>query len=127
MRVVDLDGHVYDWSLVGNSTNRISRSDPHLQCRAFLKERFPLAFILEEVAVYIHTKDIAFLDFYIPLYKTAIEVHGEQHYQYVPHFHGSKLNFFRALKKDKEKQEWCELNGIRYVALKHDEQDRWNI
>jgi hypothetical protein len=33
------------------------------------------------------------------------------------------LNFLKAQKRDKEKQEWCELNDIKYVVLSYNESE----
>ncbi|NCV19550.1 MAG: hypothetical protein EBW42_12500 [Rhodobacterales bacterium] len=36
-----------------------------------------------------------------------IEVHGEQHYEFSAFFHGTKLNFIKHKKRDKDKKQWC--------------------
>ena len=81
--------------------------------------------ILEEVTIYVRKSDYRYLDFYIPLIKTCIEVHGEQHYNFTPFYHTNVLVFLKAQKKDREKKEWCEINNIVYIELPYNETDRW--
>jgi hypothetical protein len=52
-----------------------------------LHEKFPTLQILEEVSIPLRSKETLYLDFYIPLIKKCIEVHGEQHYKFVPFYH----------------------------------------
>jgi hypothetical protein len=57
--------------------------------------------------------------------KTCVEVHGEQHYSFTPHYHRDNLAFVKAQKRDKIKKEWCEINNIKYIELAYNEQDKW--
>lgn len=67
------------------------------------------------------------LDFYDATLRVAIEVQGRQHSEYVKFFHGgSKLNFIAQLKRDKEKCDFCELNGIQLIEI-HDKDDIENL
>ena len=59
----------------------------------------------------------------MPLNRTCVEVHGEQHYKFVGHYHNNALGFMKHKKRDKEKLEWCELNGIKYIELPFNESD----
>jgi very-short-patch-repair endonuclease len=61
------------------------------------------------------------VDFYIPQQKLAVEVQGEQHFKYIPHFHGNRVNFAAAKRRDNDKARWFALNGIRLVAVSHAE------
>jgi predicted adenine nucleotide alpha hydrolase (AANH) superfamily ATPase len=64
------------------------------------------------------------LDFYLPLIKTCIEVHGEQHFKFVPFYHNNILNFLKSKKRDQEKAEWCEKNSIKYISLAYNESEQ---
>lgn len=117
--VVDLDGHFQQWSLTGAIAHGTiqRKSDLHLQARSILKECFPTLQILEEVPIPIRRGEILYLDFYLPLNKKCIEVHGEQHYKFVPFFHIDRMGFAKHKKRDHEKKEWCELNNLTYIEL----------
>ena len=49
----------------------------------------------------------------------------QQHFEYVPFFHGDKLEFFKSKARDKKKKEWCRINNITLIELRYDERDRW--
>lgn len=129
MLVKDLDGQIHNWLLTGNmSKGKIdNRSSLHLTARKLISGQFPTLQILEEVPITLRRNDTLYLDFYIPLKKICIEVHGEQHYKFVPFYHTNILNFLKSQKRDREKQEWCELNNIQYIVFKFDEDENlWN-
>ena len=130
MQVYDLDGNIYNWTFRGNVANgSITRkSSYHLKARDMLHRLLPTMQILEEVKINVHKSQIMFLDFYIPLIKTCIEVHGEQHYKFVAHYHSNQLAFLQSQKRDREKQEWCELNKIKYISLPYDNtESEWEL
>jgi hypothetical protein len=64
-------------------------------------------------------------DIFVPSFMAIIEIHGEQHYKYVKHFHKSIDGFHKYVRNDQKKKEWCELNDISYIELKYDQQDKW--
>lgn len=121
MKTLDLNGKEHIWNLTGyvpltNETR--PRSSLHLDARQVLQEQFPTDRILEEVSIPGHH---LFLDFFIPRIKLAIEVHGEQHYKFVAHFHENLAGFARAKKNDNDKIAWCRLNNIKHVVFPHTE------
>lgn len=61
----------------------------------------------------------------MPSISLAVEVHGKQHYEFVPFFHKTKADFLLARKRDRDKLEWCNLNDVTLVTLPHDEEDQW--
>lgn len=123
MRVVDLDGHYNDWSLKGYiAKGRLqNKSSLHIQARDLLLELFPTLQILEEVPINPRKSETLYLDFYLPLIKTCIETHGEQHFKFVPFYHNNMMNFIKSKKRDDDKKEWCHINNIRYVDLSYNE------
>lgn len=129
MLVKDLDGNSHNWLLTGNMAKgkTDNRSSLHLTARLLLSEYYPTLQIIEEVTIPLRRSENLYLDFYLPLKKICFEVHGEQHYKFVPFYHSNMLNFLKSQKRDREKIEWCELNGIKYVELPHFEsKDAWN-
>lgn len=129
MQVNDLDGASHNWNLTGNMAHgKIAhKSSLHLQARSIITDRFPTLQILEEVPINLRKGEILYLDFYLPLKKLCVEVHGEQHYKFVGFYHSNMLSFLKAQKRDREKQEWCEINGIRYIVFPHfEDTNQWN-
>ena len=129
MLIKDLDGNTHNWQLTGNmAKGKISnRSSLHLTTRSIIAQNYPTLQILEEVPIPLKHRETLYLDFYLPLKKTCIEVHGEQHYKFVPFYHSTILNFLKSQKRDREKEEWCELNNIKHVVLRYDENEQiWN-
>jgi hypothetical protein len=126
MQVRDLDGNTNNWSFAKNSSvsNSFNKSSLHLLARQIIKEIFPTMQSLEEVTVHIRKNQIAYLDFFIPLVKLCIEVHGEQHYKFTPFYHANALAFAKA-KKRPRKKEWCEINNIKYIELPFNKTEEW--
>lgn len=130
MKVVGINGKEYVWNLseydVFNNDNR-KRSKYHIRARNILKEIFNSYRILEEVklpgSTESHRKSVLYLDFYIPTISLAIEVHGQQHYEYNPFFHRSKADFLKSKARDEDKIDWCTLNNIKLITLKYSESD----
>lgn len=130
MKVYGINGKEYVWNLNGydvKSNDTRKRSKYHLRARQLLKEIYHSYRILEEVklpgSTARHRKGVLYLDFYIPQIKKAIEVHGQQHYEYNPFFHKSKADFILSKAKDEDKISWCQLNDISLIALKYSDTD----
>ena len=123
MKIVDLDNNIINWQLTGHISKgrAVNKSSLHLQARKLITNTFPTLQILEEVSIPLRRSETLYLDFYLPLIKTCIEVHGEQHFKFVPFYHSTILNFLKAKKRDQEKIEWCEKNGIKHIILPYNE------
>jgi len=57
------------------------------------------------------------LDYLIEELDIAVEVQGEQHYHYVPYFHGSYDQFLKRVERDKIKREKCTAVGIMLLEI----------
>lgn len=127
MQVTDLDGNVSNWQLLGGISkgSRSNKSKLHLKARQLIHDIFPTLQVLEEISVQIRRGETLYLDFYIPLNKKCIEVHGEQHYSFSQFYHSTILGFMKQKKRDREKQEWCDLNNIEYIELPFNKQEDW--
>jgi hypothetical protein len=128
MNAIDLDGHSYHWQLIGHFAKgkTKNRSSLHLKARELIQSCYPTLQVLEEVPVTIRLAEVLYLDFYLPLTKTCVEVHGEQHYQFVSFYHQNTLGFIKSQRRDREKTEWCEINGITQIILPYNETlDEW--
>ena len=122
MLVKDLDGNICNWNI--NRTRDVKDEDKshlHLACKALLQQNFPAIPFVEELPIKIKGNKKLILDFFMPLKNLAIEVHGKQHYHFVPHFHKSKSHFLQLRRNDKEKKEWCQINDIQLVTLDYNE------
>ena len=128
MLVEDLEGKESKWSLDGKvvRTDKRHRSSLHIFARKLLYEIYPTLQILEETSVEVRRYKKLYLDFYLPLRKLCIEVHGKQHYYFNAHFHKDRWGFIQSRRNDSEKEEWCDLNNICFIVLKYDEQDSWS-
>jgi hypothetical protein len=129
MLIKDLDGNNHKWQLTGNinHSKAINKSAIHLSARVLIKSLFPTMISLEEVPINVRRSEILYLDFYIPLIKLCIEVHGEQHYKFISHYHQNTMGFLKHKKRDKEKKEWCYINNIKYVELPFNENiNQWS-
>lgn len=125
MLVKDLDGNSHNWLLTGNMAKgkTSNRSSLHLTARSLISDSFPTMQVLEEVPIPLRKGETLYLDFYLPLKKICFEVHGEQHYRFIAFYHNNMLNFLKAQRRDREKQEWCETNDIKYIVLGFDESE----
>lgn len=127
MNAVGLDGYAYNISLAALTakSNLNNKSNFHLLARQLLKQSYPTLQILEEIPIQIRKSETLYMDFFIPLNKKCIEVHGEQHYDFTPFYHRTKLDFFKQQKRDREKREWCHINNITYIELPYNQQEEW--
>lgn len=128
MFVEDLEGNVAEWKMNGKEVvlDRRPRSALHRAARELIKKKFPTLLVLEEVSIKPRPRQVLYLDFYLPLRKLAIEVHGEQHYKFNSLFHSSASDFLQQRKNDKQKTEWCDINGIELIVLSYNQEDNWS-
>jgi hypothetical protein len=130
MKVVGLNGREYNLDLKKYIRNhRSKRSYYHILARRIISNVFHGYNILEEVKLPGSRdpakRSVLYLDFFIPNVKIGVEVHGQQHYKYVPFFHKSKAGFLHAQARDRTKAEWCELNDIELIVLKYDSSEEY--
>jgi very-short-patch-repair endonuclease len=87
------------------------------QVVAAFKAAFPQMRVEREAHIRYRNQRL-FLDIFVPQLALVIEVHGRQHDNYVPHFHGS-IDGFRAYKRrDSLKEEWAAENGLTFISLR---------
>jgi len=88
--------------------------------RESLSKAFPHALIKEEEYVSYKGQRL-FFDFFIPALGVYVEVQGIQHTEFNRHFHGDAAAYRAAKKRDRLKEEWCELNDLTLVQVNYDE------
>jgi hypothetical protein len=120
MLVKTLDGMEYKWKM--KSAADTKKSGPHLKVRELLHELYPTLQVLEEVQILVKKNKDLYLDFYIPLYKLAVEIDGQQHRSYNTFYHRSQSDFVKQKVNDNFKSQWCDLNQIRFIRLRDDEE-----
>ena len=119
-----LDGMEYSWKK-GKEKGQGSISSLHKHVRDILQEEFPILSYMEEVPILVKRRKTLYFDFYIPLFNLAIEVHGEQPYQFSSFFHKTIDRFIEYRKNDFLKIEFCEHNDISILELKYDDREQW--
>lgn len=126
MIIKDLDGNAHNWLFKGNiAKGRLqNKSALHLKARELISKVYPTLQLLEEVNIPLRRGENLFLDFYLPLKKICFETHGEQHYKFIPFYHGTVLNFIKSQKRDRDKHQWCLNNNISYISLKYNETEQ---
>lgn len=94
--------------------NKKSRSKFQTNVKKLIYPHWRYDFVFEEFVI---PGSRLSLDFYNHTKKIAIEVQGAQHTRFVEHFHKSKSNFIRQIRRDCKKQEFCEINAIKLIEI----------
>jgi hypothetical protein len=118
MDVIGLDNREYKMKLTDKQPFKNEtrpRSKGHKLCRNLLKEIYGMTVVLEEVTLP-GTNGLK-ADFFLPQKRLIIEVCGQQHYKFIPYFHGNKDGFIRAKQNDQNKLDWAEINNFRVIEL----------
>lgn len=106
--VPKLSSYMINWHGKGKSKFQDS-------VKAFLYNYWRNDFVFEEFPV---PRTRLSLDFFNRTKMIAVEVQGAQHTKYIPHFHGQhNYKFLTQLKRDEEKQRFCERFGVRLVEI----------
>lgn len=88
---------------------------------AIIEEEFPLVSVLEEFTVPGSRMKV---DFFLPSLGILYEADGDQHSLYTPFFHGdrnSSKEFAEQKMRDRQKNEWAEINHFKLVRIKDGE------
>ena len=99
--------YLIDWE-------KSSRSNFQFEVKKFLEKFWTGNVVFEEFPI-VGTR--LTLDFYNANKKIAIEVQGRQHTKYIEFFHQNKINFLNQLKRDQQKERFCELNDIKLLTI----------
>lgn len=122
MKVTGLDGRSYQLRLVCGASRQASTF--HVRARNLLETLFPFDPRHEEVSL--PGSGGLTADFLLPRQRLVVETHGQQHYAFSLHFHGTERGFLDAKQRDRNKARWCELNQFTYCELPHyEDDDQW--
>lgn len=92
-----------------------SRSKIQFSVKEILHDLWKNDIVYEEFPVYGTRLS---LDFYNATLDVAIEVQGAQHTSYNKFFHGgNQAAFIDQLRRDRDKDEFCEMNEIKLVKI----------
>ncbi len=122
MKVTGLDGKIYTWKLERKDA-KSNESKFHTLAREVLTQLYTLDTIFEEIELP-GSKGLI-VDFFLPLRKLAVEVNGQQHYEFNQFFHGTIQNFWKSKERDRNKRDWCELNEIQLIELDYRKTEEW--
>jgi len=106
-RCKNIRKYLIDWE-------KSSRSNFQFEVKKFLEKFWTGNVVFEEFPI-VGTR--LTLDFYNANKKIAIEVQGRQHTKYIQFFHQNKINFLNQLKRDQQKERFCELNDIKLLTI----------
>lgn len=98
--------------------NDKSASKIQYQVKQFLEPYWNGCIVMEEFRIPGSRMKI---DFYNANKNIAVEVDGKQHDDFNKHFHKNKLGLLKSFRRDKMKEEWCELNGITLCRIPEDD------
>ena len=121
MKVKDFNNNEHNWppsDRIVDAGSTAGKSDLHIKCRTLLRTLYPTRPPLEEVPI--PGTKLRF-DFVLPQRKICIEVQGQQHFEDNSFFYNTRADFANAKKRDRTKQEWCDLNGLLLIELRYDE------
>lgn len=90
------------------------------QLLAIVQELFPHQRV--ELEHNIASRGGLFIDIYLPGLKVGFEFDGQQHFEYCEHFHGSRENFIKAKRRDANKDQRCEEEGITLIRVAYNEE-----
>ena len=114
-KIVGINKYLIDWD--GDSKSKFQKL-----VKDFFKTYWNRHVVFEEFPV---AGTRMTFDFYNANEKIAIEAQGGQHTKYVPFFHGNyKNNYLMQLKRDHQKQEFCQLNNIKLIQIFEKEKDK---
>jgi len=129
MKIVGLDDREYSWNITKYKA-REKCSKLHARARIILTKAFPCDIIYEELTLpgtknERQTRPL-FADFMVSSRSLVVEVQGEQHYKFNSFFFDNKIEFYKAQARDRNKQEWCNINSLTLVCLPFNEtDDQW--
>lgn len=99
--------YLIDWD--GKSLSKFQKA-----AKDFLRSYWKFDYVFEEFPV-VGTRSR--LDFYNASKRIALEIQGRQHSEFVPHFQKTRANFLSQIKRDLDKQTFCDNNNIVLIEV----------
>lgn len=120
MKITALNGKTYTLKLIERTR---PSSSLHKKAIDVVSNILPGYKIYEEIIIPA-SRGLRF-DLFVPRKLLAVEINGQQHTQFTPHFHGQKWFFNKSKQRDESKREFCYINGWTLVELPFNEIENW--
>ena len=102
-----------------------SRSKIQFKVKQFLKDYWEKHVVYEEFPVYGSLMKVDILN---ATKRIAVEVNGDQHNEFNKFFHNnSRVEYWKSIKRDAEKQQWLEKNSFKLIEINEDEVDKISL
>lgn len=111
---INISNYLVDW-------NKKERSIIQFKVKKFLEPFWKNHVVCSELPL-VSTR--CTFDLYNASRKIVVEIQGKQHYSFNKHFHkSSRTNYLGQIKRDLDKQKYCEINNILLIEVMEDEVD----
>lgn len=118
MRLLKANSNSYGWININKhrlNWKKKSRSIFQTQVKNFLEPYWRSHIVCEEVPVLGTRMTIDIINFTLNI---AIEVQGDQHQNFNPHFHrNQEVNFLKQINHDMVKLNWMEKNKFLFIEI----------
>ncbi len=117
MKFLDLRGKEVNINVGSRKDNPVqSRSKFQQKAKEIIQDKYPYEIVLEEFTI---PGSRLKLDLFIPRLKMAWEIDGSQHAHFNAFYHKSRIEnkFAGQVKRDVQKDIWCENNNITLVRV----------
>ena len=106
------------------------KSSLHRRVVGLIREAFPSFKVFEELAVKVQLSgrvQTLYVDIVINELNLAIECQGRQHFEFVPHFHGTRHNYAQGCERDASKASGLLAAGYSYLVIRYDEEKKLTV
>lgn len=117
MKLLNIRGRLVDKSVAKYRIDwdKPSRSKLQFNAKQLLRQIWSTQIIYEEFPCF---GSLLKVDIFNATKKIVVEINGSQHESYNKFFHNnSRMNYLASIKRDYQKRQWLELNGIRLVEV----------
>lgn len=105
------------------NTHQKNASRIHKKVLDFFKRDYPEWEIIQEKPIEIDGHTL-FCDFFSSRpFRFILEIQGRQHFEFVPHFHGTMAKFAEQQEHDQKKRTWAEMNGYKMIEIRESDFD----
>jgi len=122
MRVLGLNGRPYSIKVSDYAVDWERKvSKPQKLVKDFLRPFWSLHVVTEECSIPTGKGRPMRVDLMNWTRRLAVEVSPSSSHSFNRFFHGNKINFGAAVKRDLQKEEWCTLNRFTFIEIGDDD------